>query len=112
MAYNHVTVDDYYPGPGMAFNDYHVQAVRDIVRAFMDQAAQDVKARVDAGASKVAYLRNPASITNEGAQQVPDWQADNAADDAYDVAHKTFRASPDDYFADLASKLAPPGTLG
>jgi hypothetical protein len=112
MAYNHVTVDDYYPGAGMFFNDYHVQAVRDIVRAFMDQAALDVRAHIESHAQKVAYLRNSIDITNEGHLGVPEWQANNTLDDAWDTAHKVYHAKVDDYFVDLKAKLQDNGAPG
>lgn len=112
MAYNHITVDDYYPGAGMVFNDYHVQAVRDIVRAFMDQAAQDVSAHVESNGLRTAWLKNPVEVTNEGNQTLPDWAKDNAADDAYDAAHKVYHARPDDYWVDLAAKLKHEGKPG
>lgn len=105
MAYNHVTVDDYYPGAGEVFNDYHVQIVRDIVRAFMDQAALDVAAHVESHGAKVAYLKNPVGLTNRDNMTLPGWEADNVADDAYDAAHRLYAAQPDDYWSDLAARL-------
>jgi zinc carboxypeptidase len=105
MSYNHVTVDDYYPGPGQVFNDYHVRAVRDIVRAFMNQAAQDIQVTLDAKGTRTAWLHNPADVTNEGDMSLPDWALDNALDDAIDAAHVTYHARPNDYFVDLKAKL-------
>lgn len=106
MSYNHVTFDNYYPGVAQRMNDYHVRAVRDIVQAFSDMAAQDLDVKLDGKGTRTAYVLRDRVVTNEGKLTVSGWYADNSLDDAYDTGHKVVRASPDDYFADLRGDLA------
>lgn len=105
LSYNHVTVDDYYPGAGAAMNDFHVRIVRDIVRAFMEEAATDIAVTLDTQGTRTAWLHNPAAVTNAGDLRVPDWARDNTADDAWDTAHRVYRAAPNDYFTDLKARV-------
>jgi hypothetical protein len=101
LAYNHITVDNYYPGLGALFNAYHVETVREIVRAFMDQAALDIQLSVDAKGTRTAVLDNPTVVTNAGNLGVSGWAAENPADDAFDTAHVVYEAAPADYWKDL-----------
>lgn len=66
LAYNHITFDSQYQGPGQIMNDYHVQAVRHIVKNFMDQGALDVQITLETGGSKTAYLPPSFVATNVG----------------------------------------------
>ena len=103
LAYNHVVFDNYYPGAAQRMNDYHVMVTRDIVRAFMDQAALDVQTSIDTKGTRTAFLDNPYVLTNADNMTLTDgWAAQNAADDAFDIAHRVYQASPNDYFLDLA----------
>lgn len=101
LAYNHITFDNYYPGLAQRMNAYHVESVREIVRAFMDSANQDVQLSVDTKGTKTAFLDNPTLVTNAGNLKASGWSAENPDDDAYDVGHRVFRAAPNDYFTDL-----------
>ncbi len=112
LAYNHITVDNYYPGAGAAFNQLHVETVRQIVRAFMDQAALDIDVTVDVKATRTAYLDNPTVVTNAGDMTVAGWAKTNAADDAFDNAHRIYRAAPADYFVDLKPLAGSNGVPG
>ncbi|HVL87861.1 MAG TPA: M14 family zinc carboxypeptidase [Candidatus Thermoplasmatota archaeon] len=53
LAYNHITFDNYYLPP---FNAMSVDAVREIVRAFMEMAAAPVFADVQTNGLRTAYL--------------------------------------------------------
>ncbi|HWH09260.1 MAG TPA: hypothetical protein VNX21_08675, partial [Candidatus Thermoplasmatota archaeon] len=102
FAYNHMLVDAYYPGAGALLNDYHVEAVRDNVAAFMRFAAQpqDVALRA---AGEVVVLRTPAAVTSlddDPAAYEGHFVATDA-DDAYDLLHKPFTVSPNAYFEQL-----------
>ncbi len=105
MAYNHVTFDNHYPGLAQRMNMYHVRAVRDVVAAFMDHADAEMAFAIDAQGTRTAWLENPVVVTNDGALSVDGWAADNDADDAYDTAHRTFRAAADDYWRDLRDAI-------
>ncbi|MFA5860545.1 MAG: M14 family zinc carboxypeptidase [Candidatus Thermoplasmatota archaeon] len=105
MAYNHITFDNYYPGVGMLMNRYHVQAVRDIVRAFMDEAALDVQMSIDTKGTRSAFVENPTIVTNAGNMTVAGWPDENPADDAFDTAHRVYQADPNDYFRDIQALL-------
>ena len=110
FSYNHVTFDNYYPGLAQRMNAYHVQAVRVIVQAFMEKADEELEVTLDAGGTRTAWLESPTLITNEGRLGTRGWAERNAADDAFDAAHKVYRATPNDYFLDLRAHLAN-GTL-
>ncbi|HVM45516.1 MAG TPA: M14 family metallopeptidase, partial [Candidatus Thermoplasmatota archaeon] len=99
LSYNHVTFDNYYPGAAQRMNAYHVEIVREIVRAFMDQANQDIQLSVDVKGTRTAFLDNPTVVTNAADRSPTGWAAKNAGDDAWDS--RVWRASPNDYFTDL-----------
>lgn len=99
LSYNHITFDSYYPGLAARMNAYHVESVREIVRAFMDSANQDVQVSVDVKGTKTAFFDNPTVVTNAGDLAPSGWAAENAGDDAWD--QRVWRASPNDYFAEL-----------
>ena len=101
LAYNHITFDNYYPGIAQRMNDYHVETVREIVRAFMDQANQDLQLSVDTKGTKTAFLDNPTVVTNAGSPGAKGWAAENPNDDAWDTAGRVYTAAPNDYFEDL-----------
>lgn len=105
LAYNHITFDNYYPGAAMLMNRYHVEAVRDIVRSFMDEAALDVQMSIDVKGTRTAFLENPTVVTNVGNMTVAGWPLENPADDAFDTAHRAYKAAPNKYFADLQGRL-------
>lgn len=108
FAYNHLAFDSYYPGPGALFNDLHVEAIRDAVSVFMRFAAEDRTVRVDAGGHQVAVLRAGVAATSEddAPSSYEGWFALTDADDAYDIAHRPFAATPDVYWQDLSEALA------
>ncbi|MDX1612080.1 MAG: hypothetical protein R3185_06905 [Candidatus Thermoplasmatota archaeon] len=62
MAYNHITFDNHYPGPGQQFNIMHVAALRDIVVGFIDYAFQAPGAAVLGGEATIGYLAHPTVI--------------------------------------------------
>ena len=103
LSYNHVTFDNYYPGLAQRMNDYHVRAVRDIVRAFMDMAAQDLQVAIDAQGTRTAFVERGLVVTPADRGGVAGWFAQNPLDDAFEA--REWRASPDDYFADLRADL-------
>lgn len=103
FAYNHLTFDNYYPGAGALFNDYHVEAVRDIVSVFMDFAAQVVNLSVETHGQRTAVLANPYVATNvdDDPGKYGGWFVENDLDDAFDIAHQPFEATPHSYWTDL-----------
>ncbi|HUR68542.1 MAG TPA: M14 family zinc carboxypeptidase [Candidatus Thermoplasmatota archaeon] len=101
LSYNHITFDNYYPGLAARMNAYHVEIVREIVRAFMDAANQDIQTSVDVKATKTAFLDNPTLVTNAGQMKAVGWAAENPLDDVWDTGGRVFRAAPNDYLADL-----------
>lgn len=104
FAYNHMVSDNYYPGAGAQFNDWHVEATRDIVSVFMHYAAEVVMLSVETGGKKTAVLANPYVATNadDDRTKYAGWFADTELDDAFDIAHKDFTAAPQSYWTDLA----------
>lgn len=103
FAYNHLTFDNYYPGPGAVFNDYHVEATRDIVSVFMNFAAQVVNLSVETHGQRTAVLSNPFVATNadDDRAKYAGWFVENPLDDAFDIANNAFEAAPHSYWADL-----------
>jgi hypothetical protein len=102
LSYNHIVFDNYYPGPAARINDYHVNAVRFIVAAFMDQAAKQIKNSIETHGKRTAYLDNPKIVTNaDDVVALDGWAKNNTFDDAWDIDHKVIQATPNDYFADL-----------
>lgn len=104
FAYNHMVADNYYPGAGAQLNDYHVEAMRDITSVFMHYAASNVKLSVETHEMRTAVLSNAfvATSTDDDVSKYGGWFTQNALDDAYDIAHKSFNASPQAYWRDLA----------
>ncbi|MBI4392735.1 MAG: hypothetical protein HY556_02920 [Euryarchaeota archaeon] len=115
LAYNHVTFDNYYPGLAARINAYHVEAVRIIVSAFMDQAAKQIKNSIETNGKRTAYLDNPKVVTNaDDGKPLEGWAKENPFDDTWDLDHIVFQATPNDYFADLKPFVADgdrPGVL-
>jgi len=102
FAYNHITFDNYYPGAGASFNDYHVEATRDIVSVFMNFAAEKVRLSVETHGSRAAVLTSPYVATNSDDEvALEGWPAQNPLDDAFDIAHNNFTATPTRYWEDL-----------
>ena len=112
FAYNHLTFDNYYPGPGALFNDLHVEAIRDAVSVFMRFAAEERAVTVEAGGNAVAVLRSGvvATSADDPPGSYEGWFMETDADDAYDIAHRPFTATPDAYWTDLAAAVSN-GTL-
>lgn len=105
FSYNHVTFDNYYPGVAQRMNAYHVQAVRDIVRAFMEEAAAPPSFHLDAQGKRTAWIEATTLVTNDGRLRTSGWAASNAADDAFDAAHRLYWATSDDWFLDQKRHL-------
>lgn len=102
MAYNHITFDAAYPGAAQAMNEYHVQTVRQIVRAYLEAAVTNVQTSVESNGKTTAYLFNPTVVTDLDDEQALDgWAAENDQDDPWDISHVDFEAAPNDYFRDL-----------
>lgn len=109
LAYNHITTDSQYEGPGSLFNDYHVKMVREIVKSFMDAAALDVKISFETRGLRTLYVEpsfvatslddldaNGKAITPGG------WADENAGDDLWDYGtNGGFAARPAQYWDDL-----------
>lgn len=106
LSYNHVVTDNHYAGLGMELNRLHVRAVRQVIAVFMEAAAADVQVSYETNGTRTAYLVNPKVITNRNAngtlEPLGGWAEQNANDDAFDYHHVDYRASPNDYFAQLA----------
>lgn len=116
FAYNHLTFDNYYPGAGAVFNDYHVEAVRDITAVFMRFASERVNLSVETGGARTAVLATPYVATNadDDVASYAGWFMESAEDDGFDIAHKTFHATPHAYWTDLQRYVRAgeaPGTL-
>lgn len=107
FAYNHMVTDNYYPGLGAQFNDWHVEATRDIVSVFMHYAAEVVMLSVETHGAKTAVLADPFVATNvdDDRAKYGGWFAENDMDDAFDIAHKDFTAAPQGYWVDLAKTV-------
>ena len=103
FAYNHMAFDNYYPGAGAAFNDYHVEAVRDIVSVFMRFASEKVNLSVETHGKRTAVLATPFVATNADDDRASygGWFAQTPEDDAFDIANNEFRATPHAYWTDL-----------
>jgi hypothetical protein len=109
LAYNHITVDSQYEGPGALFNDYHVESVRHIVKSFMDAAGQDVRVSVETHGSKTLVLRTTYVATNlddskDGKERPTPggWADRNPRDDLWQYSgERPFKATPAKYWTDL-----------
>ena len=112
FAYNHILTDNYYPGLGAQFNDWHVEATRDIVAVFMKFASEVVMLSVETHGQKTAVLANPFVATNadDDRSTYGGWFVETEVDDAFDIQHNDFTATPHAYWTDLA-KYARDGEL-
>jgi hypothetical protein len=103
MSYNHVVFDNHYVPE---VNKMHVESVRAIVRAFLDEAReeQSVALKVD---GTVAYLQDAREVTDadDPPQQGP--HLNSTDDDAYEVP---YRVTPQRFWRDLA-RSAPAGSV-
>ncbi|MCA1820016.1 MAG: hypothetical protein LC620_08230, partial [Halobacteriales archaeon] len=104
MAYNHITTDSQYEGPGAVFNDYQVHLVREIVKSFMDAAALDVKISFETHGKRTFYLE-PTFVATSADDKAPTpggWADKNAGDDLWDYGKNGgFKAFPAKYWEDL-----------
>ncbi|HUR61139.1 MAG TPA: hypothetical protein VM286_02080 [Candidatus Thermoplasmatota archaeon] len=123
LAYNHITTESQYEGPGSVFNDFHVKMVREIVKSFMDAAALDVKISFETHGKKTLYVEPSFIATNlddidakTGQVKGPGgWADENPGDDLWDYGKNGgFRATPARYWEDLKPFVrsgAEPGVL-
>jgi hypothetical protein len=102
-AYNHLVADNYYPGAGAQFNEWHVEATRDIVSVFMNFAAEKVNLAVETHGVRIAVLTTPFVATNadDDASAYAGWAAENPHDDLYDIMNNAFTSTPNAYWDDL-----------
>jgi hypothetical protein len=104
LAYNHITTDSQYEGPGSVFNDFHVQVVRGIVKSFMDAAALDVKISFETRGLRTAYVEPSFVATSlDDTNKTPGgWADKNPGDDLWDYGtNGGFSARPAQYWDDL-----------
>jgi hypothetical protein len=110
LAYNHITTDSQYEGPGSVFNDFHVEIVREIVKSFMDAAALDVKISFETRGVRTLYVEPSFVATSlddidaaTGAPKTPGgWADQNAGDDLWDYGKNGgFTVRPAQYWDDL-----------
>jgi hypothetical protein len=104
LAYNHITTDSQYSGPGSVFNDYHVKMVREIVKSFMDASALDVKISFETRGLRTLYVEPSFVATSlDDASPTPGgWADENPGDDLWDYGKNGgFTARPAQYWEDL-----------
>ncbi|MEA3135876.1 MAG: hypothetical protein QOC71_157, partial [Thermoplasmata archaeon] len=110
LAYNHITTDSQYEGPGSIFNDYHVKIVREIVKSFMDASALDVKISFETRGLRTLYVEPSFVATSlddfdaaTGQLKTPGgWADENPGDDLWDYGKNGgFTARPAQYWEDL-----------
>ncbi|HJQ94016.1 MAG TPA: hypothetical protein VJ874_07025, partial [Candidatus Thermoplasmatota archaeon] len=104
LAYNHITTDSQYAGPGSVFNDYHVKMVREIVKSFMDASALDVKISFETRGVRTLYVEPSFVATSlDDASPTPGgWADENPGDDLWDYGKNGgFTARPAQYWEDL-----------
>lgn len=109
LAYNHITTDSQYEGPGSLFNDYHVKMVREIVKSFMDASALDVKISFETRGLRTLYVEPSFVATSaddldaSGKPLTPGgWADENPGDDLWDYgANGGFTTRPAKYWEDL-----------
>jgi MYXO-CTERM domain-containing protein len=104
LAYNHITTDSQYSGPGSVFNDYHVKMVREIVKSFMDASALDVKISFETRGLRTLYVEPSFVATSrDDASPTPGgWADQNPGDDLWDYGKNGgFTARPAQYWEDL-----------
>lgn len=105
LAYNHITVDSQYEAGGALFNDFHVHAVRHIVKSFMDAAALDVQISYETEGKKTLYVASQYVATNLDDKSLTPggWADANPDDDHWQYSGETpFRARPAKYWEDIA----------
>ncbi|MEA3165162.1 MAG: hypothetical protein QOJ26_6 [Thermoplasmata archaeon] len=110
LAYNHITTDSQYEGPGSVFNDFHVKMVREIVKSFMDASALDVKISFETRGLRTLYVEPSFVATSlddfdaaTGQLKTPGgWADENPGDDLWDYGKNGgFTARPAQYWEDL-----------
>lgn len=110
LAYNHITTDSQYEGPGSVFNDFHVEMVREIVKSFMDAAALDVKISFETRGLRTLYVEPSFVATSlddldaaTGLPKTPGgWADENPGDDLWDYGKNGgFTVRPAQYWDDL-----------
>lgn len=121
LAYNHVTFDSQYEGPGQVMNDFHVHTVRHIVKSFMDAAALDVQVSYETEGTRTLVLSPQYVATNlddkddKGkARATPGgWADSNPADDHWQYsAAQPLNARPGKFWTDMVPFLRDGDTPG
>lgn len=103
MSYNHMIADSQYE-IGAAWNDFHVQIVRQVVKSFVDAAALDVQVSYETGGKKTLYIESSYVATNLDDETVTPggWADNNTADDPWQYSgEQPIRARPAKYFSDM-----------
>ncbi|MEK6975975.1 MAG: hypothetical protein AABY18_06505 [Candidatus Thermoplasmatota archaeon] len=101
LAYNHITTDSQYEGPGSIFNDYHVKMVREIVKSFLDASALDVRISFETRGLRTMYVESSyvATSADDTSPTPGGWASENPGDDLWD-----YGTTPDDHFAARPAK--------
>ncbi len=106
MAYNHIVCDGVYPGCGAPMNEFHVNAVRGIVAAYMEAASLDLQVSFETNGQRTGYLFNPKVVSTAdedgGPRASGGWSDENPLDDQWDILHNVYHASPNDYLRSIA----------
>jgi hypothetical protein len=110
LAYNHITTDSQYEGPGAIFNDFHVEMVREIVKSYMDASALDVVISFETRGLRTLYVEPSFVATSlddvdpaTGQLKTPGgWADENPGDDLWDYGKNGgFTVRPAQYWDDL-----------
>ncbi len=105
LAYNHMVTDSQYQGAGQALNDYHVHAVRHIVKNLMDQGALDVQVTLETQGTKTLYLPPSHVATNMDRDKTSPGGIVQRNEHSRDLVYSEdnpFFASAGDYFREMA----------
>jgi hypothetical protein len=84
-------------------NDYHVKAVREVVKSFMDAAALDVKISFETHGLRTLVVE-PSFVATDADDANPKpggWAEENPGDDLWDYGVVDFAARPAKYWHDL-----------
>ncbi len=119
LAYNHITLDSQYEGPGALWNDYHVKMVREITKSFMDAGALDIQIKLETSGQRTLVLEPTYVATNLDDEDpnlpAETWAAINDGDDLWDYSEESpFIARPAKYWSDMKPFVTngdAPGTL-
>ncbi len=110
LAFNHITFDNYYPGPGQVMNILHVEVMRSLVLGFIDYALDPPTQAHTTGSSTVGVLDHPGLLEDarpHGEHADPNHVFDEILPDRHEHLGPSIQDADPALLEDLTHLVAP-----